>query len=171
MIEPDDILALAAAIYMFMKLHLSPKQRYPRKLPVAALLTRQLWYSTMRNPSSGSHTSKFRMPEQLGYELAILTPMARMAWVDIFRRRFSLMQQQRRQCDLIRLQSAVPTDCAHQVAADHFQVCALLEAAQLVRARTSSCLLAPLLPAVSLNLPVCSSHLAQLAQLTVVQSG
>ena len=42
----DDILALAAAVYLFIKLHLSPQQRYPRTLPelltaVAALLTRQ----------------------------------------------------------------------------------------------------------------------------------
>ena len=38
--------ALATAVYMFMKLHLSPQQRYPRMLPelltaVAAPLTRQ----------------------------------------------------------------------------------------------------------------------------------
>ena len=45
-IEHDDILALAAAVYMIIKLHLSPQQRYPRTLPelltaVAELLTRQ----------------------------------------------------------------------------------------------------------------------------------
>ena len=32
-IELDDILALAAAVYMFIKLYLSTQQRYPRTLP------------------------------------------------------------------------------------------------------------------------------------------
>ena len=45
-IEPGDVLAVAAAVFMFIKLHLSPQQRYPRTLPelltaVAALLTRR----------------------------------------------------------------------------------------------------------------------------------
>ena len=44
--EHDDILALTAAIYVFIKLNLSPQQRYPRTLPelltaFAELLTRQ----------------------------------------------------------------------------------------------------------------------------------
>ena len=32
-IESEDIFALAAAVYMFIKLHLSPQQRYQRTLP------------------------------------------------------------------------------------------------------------------------------------------
>ena len=45
-IDLDDILALIAAVYVFIKLNLSPQQRYPRTLPellaaVAELLTRQ----------------------------------------------------------------------------------------------------------------------------------
>ena len=32
-VDSDDLLALAAAFYMYMKLHLSPQQRYPRSLP------------------------------------------------------------------------------------------------------------------------------------------
>ena len=91
----------------------------------------------------------------VGYELATLT---RTAWVNIFRRRFSLRQQQRPQSNsLSRLQPAVPTESlaviANQVAAAPFsgfpilsyfhsqpgqrcnlvRFCALLVAAQLVR--------------------------------------
>ena len=44
--RPDDILALAASVYMFIKLHLSTQQRYPRTLhelctAFSALFTRQ----------------------------------------------------------------------------------------------------------------------------------
>ena len=45
-IELDDILALIAAVYVFIKLNISPQQRYPRTLPellaaVAELLISQ----------------------------------------------------------------------------------------------------------------------------------
>ena len=83
---------------MFTKLYLSPQPRYPRTLPemltaVAALLTRQqpddAQLSVMRAPSQQITHIEFWMLEQLGHELATLTPMA---WVDIVRRRFSLRQ-------------------------------------------------------------------------------
>ena len=32
-VEPEDILALAAAVYMFIKLYLSPQERHPHTLP------------------------------------------------------------------------------------------------------------------------------------------
>ena len=67
---------------------------------------------------------EFRVLEQLGCELATLTPMAS---VDIFRRRFSLRQQHQRpqSNSLTRLQPAVPAEflafVANQVASTHFQ--------------------------------------------------
>ena len=131
-IESDDILALAAAVYMFIKLHLSPQHRYPRSLP--ELLTAFAALPTSQQPGDvpvlhNAFTIQrvahigFRMVQQLGCELATLTSMA---WVDIFRWRFALRQQRRPQGDsLIRLPPAVPTDSlaflANQVAATHFQ--------------------------------------------------
>ena len=35
-IEPEDILALAAAVYMFIKLYLSPEERHPHTFPTVA---------------------------------------------------------------------------------------------------------------------------------------
>ena len=81
---------------------------------------------------------EFRMPEQWGYELATLTPMA---WVDIFHRRFLLRQQlqQRPQSNsLTRLQPAVSTEFlavfGNQVAAAHsqnFPFCIISTASQV----------------------------------------
>ena len=86
-IELDDILALAA-VNMFIKLHLSPQQRYARALPellrsFSVQLTRQPHAYTIQRVAH----IQFRMLEQLGYDLGTLTPMA---WVDIFRRVFAL---------------------------------------------------------------------------------
>ena len=92
--------SLAAAVYMFIKLHLSPQQKYPRTpteqlAAFAALLTRQQPgdVSVLHNAFSIQRAAhiEFKMLEQLGHELATLTPMA---WVDIFRQRFTLKQQQ-----------------------------------------------------------------------------
>ena len=48
--------------------------------------------------------AEFRMMQQLGYELTTLTPMA---WVDIFRQRFTLRKQQLQGNLLSRLQPAI----------------------------------------------------------------
>ena len=104
-IEFDDILALAAAVYMFIKLHLSPQHsldQSQRYFPGSNLMMFRC--STMRNQQV-AHV-EFRLLEQMGYEVA---PMG---WVDIFRRRFSLRQQQQRPQSnfFVRLQPAVPTE-------------------------------------------------------------
>ena len=74
-IAPDDILALDAAFYMFIQLHLSPQQWYPRTLPellaaVAALLTRQQPgdVPALHNAYTIQQVARveFRMLEQLG---------------------------------------------------------------------------------------------------------
>ena len=48
-VEPDDVLAFDAAIFMFIKQHLSPQQWYPRTLP--ELLTTVAAPLTMKQPS------------------------------------------------------------------------------------------------------------------------
>ena len=62
------------------------------------------------------------MLQQLGDELTTLTPMA---WVDIFRQRFTLRQQQQQEDLLSRLQPAIRADTlaffANQLAATHLQ--------------------------------------------------
>ena len=77
-IEPDDILALAAAVYMFMELHLSPQQRYPRTLPellaaVAARLARQEANDALvlHNAYTIQKVARagFKMLDQLGYSI------------------------------------------------------------------------------------------------------
>ena len=96
----DDILALAAALYMFIKLNPLPQQRYPRTLPDlltagAELLTRHqpddlpVLHNT-RTSQQVTHV-EFRVLEVLGFELAALTPAA---WVEVFSRRFPLWEQQ-----------------------------------------------------------------------------
>ena len=95
-IDLSDILALAAAVYMFIKLDLSlPQQLYPRAHPellsaVAELLT---WHQPHDAPVL--HTARtvqqvtraeFHILEALRFKLATTTPAA---WVEIFRRRFS----------------------------------------------------------------------------------
>ena len=97
--ELDDILALAAAVYMFVKMHL-PQQRYSRTLP--ELLTKVAELLTKRQPNDDpvSHTAgtiqqvtrvELRVLEILEFELPTLTPAA---WIEIFSRRHSLWQQQ-----------------------------------------------------------------------------
>ena len=81
-IEPDDILALAAAVNVLIKLHLSPQQSKARTLPelltaVAALLARPqpddaLVLHSACTIQQVTHI-EFRMLEQLGQELATLT--------------------------------------------------------------------------------------------------
>ena len=83
-------------------------QQSQRNLPGGNLMMFQ--YLTMRTPSP---KSKSGMLEQLGYELATLTPMA---WVDIFRR-LSLRQQQHRpdSNSIIWLQPAVPLNSSQSL--------------------------------------------------------
>ena len=96
----DDILALAAALYMFIKLNPLPQQRYPRTLP--DLLTAGAELLTRHQPDDlpvlhNARTSQqvthveFRVLGVLGFELAALTPAA---WVEVFSRRFPLWEQQ-----------------------------------------------------------------------------
>ena len=96
-VDSDDLLALAAAVCMYIKLHLSLQQQYPHSLP--ELLTA---FTAGRKPDGvpvlhNAFTiqrvvhSEFRMLQQLGYQLTTLTPMA---WVDIFRQRLTLRQWQ-----------------------------------------------------------------------------
>ena len=118
---------------LFIIVHLSPQQKYPRIIPelltaVAALFSRQqlgdvLVLLNAYTIQQVAHV-EFWMLEQLGYELATLTPMG---WVGIFRRRFSLRQQSRPQSNsLTRLQQAVSAEAlavvAYQVAAAQSQV-------------------------------------------------
>ena len=78
----DDLLALAAAVHMYIKLHLSPQQRYPQSLSeqltafTELLVWRQPDDVPVLNNASPSRTC---------------TPMA---WVDTFRQSFTLRQQQ-----------------------------------------------------------------------------
>ena len=98
-IDSDDLLALAAAVYMYIKLHLSPQTGYPCSLSellaaFAALLVRLQTddVPVLHNAYTIQQVvhTEFRMLQQLGCALATLTPV----WVDIFRRRFTLWQQQ-----------------------------------------------------------------------------
>ena len=86
---------------MFIKLNPPPpQQRYPRTLPelltaVAKLLT---WHQLHDVPALREARkvqqvtrAEFHFLEILGFELATPTPMA---WVEIFRRRLSLWQQE-----------------------------------------------------------------------------
>ena len=100
-VELDDILALAAAVHVFIKLNLSPQQRYPRTLSelfaaVAELFTWQPDDVPVLHNASTQHIThiEFRFLEQQEFKLALLMPMA---WLDIFSRRLSLRQQQQRQ--------------------------------------------------------------------------
>ena len=90
-IEYDDLLALLAAVYIHIELHFTPQQRHPRSFLglltafAAQLLRRQLddvpelhnSYTIQQIVHTG-----FRILRQLGYEVAILTPMN---WIDTYR--------------------------------------------------------------------------------------
>ena len=102
-LELDDILGLAAAVYVFIKRNLSSLQRYPRTLSelltaVAELLTRQqpddvpvLHYAG--TVQQVTHIEVWVL-KQLEFELATLTPMA---CFDVFIWRHSLWQQLQQQ--------------------------------------------------------------------------
>ena len=107
LVDSDDLLALAAAVYMYIKLHLSPKQRYPRCLPelltaFAALLVRRQPddVPVLQSASTVQRVvhAEFRMLQQLGCELTTLTTMA---WVDIFRQRSTLRSDSYRETSCI----------------------------------------------------------------------
>ena len=97
--EPsDDLLALAAAVCMYIKLHFSPQQRYPRRF--AKVLTAFAALLVRRQPEDvpelhNAYTiyqvvhTELRMLQQLGYERTIPTPMN---WIDIHRQRKTLRQ-------------------------------------------------------------------------------
>ena len=96
----DDLLALAAVVYMYIKLHLSPQQRYPRNLPEQLAASAALHVRRQPDDVPGLHSAcgvqrvvhaEFMMLQQLSCELGTLTPVA---WVDIFRQRFTLRQRQ-----------------------------------------------------------------------------
>ena len=79
--------------------HLSPQQSFPRSLPellaafAALLVRRQPEDVPELHDTYTIHLAvhaEFRMLQQLGYGLTTLTPVA---WVDIYRRRYTLRQQ------------------------------------------------------------------------------
>ena len=81
-IDSDGILALASAVHMYIKLHLSPQQRNPRSL--SELLAACAALPVSRHPDDvavlhNAYTiqqvvqTEFRKLQQLGYELATLT--------------------------------------------------------------------------------------------------
>ena len=99
MIDSGGLFALAAVVYMNIKLRLSPRQMYPHSLTelltaFTALLVRQQPDDVLalHNAYTIQHVvqAEFRMLHKLGNELATLSPTA---WVDIFRRRFTLRKQ------------------------------------------------------------------------------
>ena len=122
-----DILALAAAVFMFMKLHPLPQQRYLPTLPelltaVAELLTRQqntdapVLYIAARNIQQVSCV-EFQILEELGFELAAVTPAARF---EVFSRRFQLWQQEQLlQQPHLAVPPAFLADFADQIIAAH----------------------------------------------------
>ena len=90
-IEYDDLLALAAAVNIYIKPHFAPQQMNPRSLP--ELLTAFV------------HT-EFRMLQQPSCEEAVLTPMG---WIDMYRRRHTSRQQLREALSVKRQQSQSPS--------------------------------------------------------------
>ena len=97
-----DILALAAAVYMFTKMDdgWARQPRYPRALPElltagAELLTRYQRHNSPVLHSAGTvqqvTRAEFHILDILGFELATPTPVA---WIQIFRRRLSLWEEQ-----------------------------------------------------------------------------
>ena len=104
-IEHDDLVAVAGPVQIYVKLHFSPQQRYPRSLPklvtaFAALLVRRHPNDVPELRSAVNiqqvvHTA-FRMLQQLGHEVTFLTPMN---WIDIYRRRYILREQQATHAD------------------------------------------------------------------------
>ena len=94
----DDILALSAAVYMLIKLHLLSQQREPRTLPELLTAAAELLTRHQSDDVAVHHTARtiwqvtrveFGILEILGFELAGLTLAA---WVEVFSRRFSLWQ-------------------------------------------------------------------------------
>ena len=117
--------ACKTAAYMFIKLNSPlPQQQYLRSLP--ELLTAVAELLTMHQPRDvpGLHTARtvqqatraeFYTLEVLGFELATPTPAA---WVEIFRRRLSLRQQQQllQPPDLRAVPPTILAGCPHRIA-------------------------------------------------------
>ena len=131
-IDSDDLLALAAVAYVYIKLRLTAA-KVPAQLPrtasraIAALFVRR----QADDVHSGSAVQRvvhaeFRMLQQLGYELRTTTPMAR---VGIFRQRFALRQRQLQGDSIQQLQTAARADSVaflvNQIAPTHLGVAAL----------------------------------------------
>ena len=78
-VDSDDLLALDAAVYMYIKLHLSPQQRHPHSLPELLAAFAALFVRRQPDAVPGLHSAsavqrvvhaEFRMLQQLGYELS-----------------------------------------------------------------------------------------------------
>ena len=133
-IELDEILALTATFYMFIKLNLSPQQRYPHTLPELLTKKQPDGAPVLHNTGTIQRIThnKFRILELQEFELATLTHMA---WIDMFSRRFSLWQQQQQQRQPhLALHFEFLAAFAYQIVAAHvqnFSSCFLSPASQM----------------------------------------
>ena len=82
-IECDDLLAMAAAVYIYVKLHFSPQPKYPRSSPelltaFTALLARRQFDDVPEVPDGYTIQQvahrEFRMLQHLGCRVTILQP-------------------------------------------------------------------------------------------------